>query len=157
VAGCGSLRLVLEATGWSVIEKGESMKVTECYKCGVTFGMPDEYYQNRRNDHAIFYCPNGHSQYFSNESEAEKYKRLYDQAAANSLGTREKLATLEREKQRLEAKFNQHKKRAAAGVCPCCNRTVAQLAKHMQSKHKGFVALQGVTVQKQLTDGTKPN
>jgi hypothetical protein len=32
------------------------------------------------------------------------------------------------------------KNRAAAGVCPCCNRTFAQLARHMATKHKGFTA-----------------
>lgn len=133
------------------------MKTTECYKCGVLFGMPDEYYDHRKDDHDNFYCPNGHGQHFTSESDAEKYKRLYNAESAKSLSTREKLAVLEREHERTKKQFQQHKKRSAAGVCLCCNRTVAQLAKHMQSKHKGFVALQGVTVQKQLTDGSKPN
>jgi hypothetical protein len=28
--------------------------------------------------------------------------------------------------------------RAKAGVCPCCKRTVSQLARHMASKHPDF-------------------
>lgn len=30
------------------------------------------------------------------------------------------------------------KKRASAGICPCCNRTVSQMARHMKSKHPEF-------------------
>lgn len=32
------------------------------------------------------------------------------------------------------------RKRASAGVCPCCNRTFSQLARHMQTKHPTFIA-----------------
>lgn len=30
------------------------------------------------------------------------------------------------------------KNRAAHGVCPCCNRTFQQLARHMSAKHPDF-------------------
>jgi len=133
------------------------MAELHCSNCGILFGMPDFYEKKRRQDHKSFYCPNGHSQYFPAESEAEKYKRLYEEANANSLSAREEVAALRRKTTRVEKQLKDHKKRSAAGVCPCCNRTVAQLAKHMQSKHKEYVALQGVPVQKQLTDGSKPN
>lgn len=29
--------------------------------------------------------------------------------------------------------------RAAAGVCPCCNRTFEQLGRHMTTKHPEYV------------------
>lgn len=32
------------------------------------------------------------------------------------------------------------KNRAAAGVCPCCNRTFHQLVRHMAAKHPDFAA-----------------
>ena len=32
------------------------------------------------------------------------------------------------------------KKRAAAGVCPCCNRSFENLRRHIDSQHPGFVA-----------------
>lgn len=133
------------------------MSNVTCYSCGILFGIPDSYEANRRKDHEEFYCPNGHKNYFPGESETEKYKRLYNAEAAKSLSTREQLAAMERQHARTKRQFQLHKKRSAAGVCPCCNRTVAQLAKHMQSKHKDFVALQGIPMQKQLTDGSKPN
>lgn len=43
------------------------------------------------------------------------------------------------------------KKRAANGVCPCCNRTFVDLARHMAGKHPTFLAEEilpeGATVQ----------
>jgi hypothetical protein len=32
------------------------------------------------------------------------------------------------------------KKRHAAAVCPCCNRSFVQLRRHMENKHPGYVA-----------------
>ena len=38
------------------------------------------------------------------------------------------------------------KKRAAAGTCPCCSRTVIQMARHMKTKHPDFVAKETTNV-----------
>lgn len=32
------------------------------------------------------------------------------------------------------------KKRAVAGTCPCCHRTVNAMVRHMKTKHPEFVA-----------------
>ena len=56
----------------------------------------------------------------------------------------EKLAALRRahdaETRAAAAKAREHrlKRRVAAGTCPCCQRTVAQLARHMQTKHPDY-------------------
>jgi hypothetical protein len=43
----------------------ESRLATEtCYSCGVVFGMPEIFKENRLKDHRLFYCPNGHGQYY---------------------------------------------------------------------------------------------
>jgi uncharacterized small protein (DUF1192 family) len=34
--------------------------------------------------------------------------------------------------------FGRTKKRVAAGVCPCCNRTFENLARHMAGEHPGY-------------------
>jgi hypothetical protein len=34
-----------------------------------------------------------------------------------------------------EAELRRIQKRTAAGVCPCCNRTFQQLARHMKTRH----------------------
>lgn len=60
---------------------------------------------------------------------------------------KQQLARAEDEKRAAERKAEKAlketkrlKKRAAVGVCPCCSRTVGQLARHMKTKHPEFVA-----------------
>jgi hypothetical protein len=52
--------------------------------CGVTFGLITQYYTLRRQDHREFHCPNGHTQYFAQETEDAKRARLAE-ARARSL------------------------------------------------------------------------
>jgi len=125
----------------------------ECPTCGVVFGLPDFYEKKRREDHAGFYCPNGHRNFFKQQSEAEKYKALYEKEASKLLPLREQLASEQRAHERTSKKLKRTEKRAAAGVCPCCNRTFSQLAQHMNTQHKDFMQLQGLTPRKQLRSG----
>ena len=43
---------------------------------------------------------------------------------------------------RAEAAAARLKKRASAGLCPCCNRSVGALERHMRTKHPQWVAEQ---------------
>src|SRR5690348_17118433 len=55
--------------------------ITCCAKgCGLTFAVPNWWYQKRRDDHSSWSCPNGHSQHFSAESDAERERRLRKEA-----------------------------------------------------------------------------
>ena len=46
-------------------------------RCGVIFAITAEFAEVRHQDHAWFYCPNGHKQRWSQENDTEKYKRIY--------------------------------------------------------------------------------
>jgi Zn finger protein HypA/HybF involved in hydrogenase expression len=103
----------------------------ECWQCQIAFGVTPYFQERRREDHQSFYCPAGHSQIYPSKSREEKLQ--------------EELAKAERAKQmaldqaRMEAEQRQKAerklKRVQRGVCPQCNRTFAELTKHMQSKH----------------------
>jgi hypothetical protein len=121
-----------------------------CYKCGIEFHVPDFWQQKRVDDHETFWCPNGHNQAYTGKSKAEKLRDELEQERQRSLSVREQLAVTLREKEKLQKTFDRHKRRSAAGVCPCCNRTVKQLAAHMASKHAEYVQLQGITPRKAL-------
>jgi hypothetical protein len=51
-----------------------------CYKCGVTICLANE--ASLRRDHGAFYCPNGHQQYFSGKTDAEKKIEVLEQRVA---------------------------------------------------------------------------
>lgn len=104
-----------------------------CPSCGCVFAVPQHFLNERRFDGKRFYCPVGHSLSYNGdrhrlEQELQSVRRQRD---------------FEREdRERAEASARAHKghatrlrKRAKAGVCPCCNRTFKQLARHMANQH----------------------
>lgn len=125
-----------------------STLVTEtCYSCGVLFAMPTDFYRNRQADKKNFYCPNGHSQHYVGKTPEQKLREaeaqlthLKDQQAAERRRARENREALERSNAALKGVITKTKKRVSNGVCPCCQRTFQDLARHMGNKHPNYKA-----------------
>jgi chromosome segregation ATPase len=120
--------------------------------CAVTFGMPEHMEQQRRKDHAAFYCPNGHRQYFTGKSEAEKLKEQLAQAEKEKqlLIKKKEWAEQGRQLAQHDAKVaRSHAKRAVTisrklrqrlktGQCPCCELKFDNLEEHMTKEHPRY-------------------
>jgi hypothetical protein len=106
--------------------------ITHCAKCDVCFAITKRQETRRREDGATFYCPNGHTLSFKGTH--EQVRRERDQL-------RQRVAMLIEEKGQAEAKVLKLQRRSAAGLCQCCNRTFANLQRHMKTKHPNVVAL----------------
>lgn len=114
----------------------------ECAACGMIFGVTDVFMQKRRADHASFYCPNQHSNWYPDKSEAEKLRdqltaeraRL-DQERAEAERLRRRVALKNRQISARKAVATKLRKRIAAGVCPCCHATFQDLRQHMRAQH----------------------
>lgn len=107
-----------------------------CYKCGVLFGLEQSHKKQLKESHDSFYCPNGHSQGYYGETEADKLRRKLESTersltvAKNMRDFHEKSASSQKgHKTRI---LNRIKK----GVCPHCNRQFKNIHRHMESKHK---------------------
>lgn len=128
------------------------MEIIQCYKCAIPFSVPAEYKAHLRSSQEQFFCPNGHPQCYSVSTEDVLRKKLeaQEQAAAQEVarlkarafaaqeqaaGWQKQWENQLQEKKKVAAKLKRVEKRIANGVCPCCNRTFADLARHMQSKH----------------------
>ena len=119
-----------------------SLTVLTCPTCAMRFGMPDDYERHRRDDHKQFYCPAGHTQYFSGKSEAE---RLAEQLGSSQRSLEFYRGEAERQRQfKLAAQRSVRarkgvatrlRNRIARGQCPCCSETFKNLKLHMKSKH----------------------
>lgn len=111
----------------------------ECGECGTPFGMPRFVYEARLRDYQSFYCPLGHCRVFvKGKSDVEKLRdQVRDLEAAKFSINQQRLAA-EAEAARLRTAATRAKKRVAAGVCPCCHRIVAQMARHMKTKHPDY-------------------
>ena len=107
----------------------------ECSRCGLRFGLPARYEDNRREDHREFWCPNGHSQYYPGETEAEKLRRELDTAKHNLAAWRESYAREAKSHSATKGQVTRLKNRVHAGVCIECHRHFANVERHMASKH----------------------
>src|SRR5713101_5543499 len=115
-----------------------------CGECGIRFFVPHNWLKQRRDEGGGYTCPNGHGRIFR-ESATDIIRRERD-------GLKQEMARLVEEAERerrwrhqserrvsaARGQITRLKNRAAAGVCPCCNRTFVNLARHMGTKHKGF-------------------
>lgn len=120
-----------------------TLVVVTCW-CGTRHAVPQELRGKQEREHADgrtqtnIYCPLGHSYVIAGEGEAARLERQLANA-------RDRSAQLAAERDQAEASARAYKgvatkarKRAKAGVCPCCNRTFQQLARHMASQHPTF-------------------
>jgi hypothetical protein len=110
----------------------------ECCSCGVVFGLTDYFQRERRRDHINFYCPNGHPQHYTSESDAEKNARLLREEQERHRRTLARENEAARQRDEAEAALKRHQKRTKNGVCPCCKRSFVKLAAHMKTKHPGY-------------------
>lgn len=127
-----------------------------CGECGISYGVPEPWRQDRLKDGNTWYCPNGHNRHFIlGETDVQKGERLKRELELRLQSTinEERHARLVAEKERDSERRKRRKieKRIAAGVCPCCNRTFEDLHRHMSTKHKGYALPPGQAKQIQGT------
>ena len=108
-----------------------TIETETCFKCGCVFGMSSEFRKQRLNNHDTFYCPAGHGQVYTGKTEAQKLREELDEERQRKLDALARANEAESAKAKLERKL----KRVDRGVCPECNRTFANLARHMACKH----------------------
>lgn len=115
-----------------------NLEPVSCYSCGVIFGLPEGLYRDRRDDHRNWFCPNGHEQHFTGESEAQKLKRLLNLERDTTASLRSRLDGTENQLRATKGVVTKLKKRVVAGACPFgCRRHFADLERHVASKHEG--------------------
>lgn len=132
------------------VYRNVSLVAVECYRCGIIFGLEYEYNSNRLDDKKDWYCPNGHAQHYTGKTEADKLReRLAEQERRTSSlredlrYTREQRDAAERRRAAAQGQVTKIKKRVGNGVCPCCNRTFANVARHMASQHPDYAETAG--------------
>lgn len=115
-----------------------------CCNCGIAFAMPQGMQMRLKERGGSFYCPNGHGQHYTKTDNQKLQERLAEQIrvatreAQRAARAEELVAVAEKAVTNLTRKNKALKTRAKNGVCPCCNRTFAQLARHMKAKHPSY-------------------
>lgn len=122
----------------------QTLTTCTCYKCGILFAMPAHYHQELRATARDFWCPSGHPQayvkstvdHLKEQVEAQKRNAKWWEDQAHTRGQQRDLA--QRQARALKGVVTKVKKRVGNGVCPCCTRTFANLARHMTCKHPEY-------------------
>jgi len=121
----------------------------KCWKCRCQIWLPDELYHAAKSSSNIeIFCGYGHSGVFRDgPTEADKLRqerdRLVQRLAEKDdriTALREDVAAAERRGAAARGQVTKLRNRVGHGVCPCCNRTFGNLARHMNTKHPTFTA-----------------
>lgn len=124
----------------------EQLVTEHCISCGVHFAVPISYQQQRVADQRNYWCPNGHQQHYTGKTEAQKLRDQLERTEREKTWAENRAKRLRDE---ADAERRQHaatkgqltkaRKRAAAALCPCCNRTFAQMSEHLRTQHPEYV------------------
>lgn len=111
--------------------------VIETCWCGMAHAVPAALVKEQRRQHddgasvTGIYCPLGHVWVPSGEPKIKAVRERVKELEASLLATRDQLDTA-------TADLAKHRKRTANGVCPCCHRSFAQLARHIRGQHPEY-------------------
>lgn len=116
-----------------------------CGECAAVFAVPEAVERSWRRSGQTWYCPSGHPRVFSDTLQKKIDALERDKAALVSRLDAERCQRQQAEKALTSerGKVTKLKKRVAAGVCPCCNRSFQNLRKHMVSKHPEVEGVHG--------------
>lgn len=124
--------------------------VGPCWQCKCETWIPDALYESAQRSKGVitFYCGYGHPQVFAKgETDEQKLRRERDRLTQR-LAEKDDEIKFQRDlregvERRLSAARGQVtkiKNRVGNGVCPCCNRSFANLHRHMTTEHPTFTA-----------------
>lgn len=57
---------------------GQEFIMETCFECGIEFAFPKSLYKIFLRTHESFYCPKGHSQYYSEKTKEQKLAERVD-------------------------------------------------------------------------------
>lgn len=112
-------------------------RTLSCGECGIQFQVPEAFDRERRESGGGWYCPNGHCRVYRTR-EVDKLKKQLEREQQRRRWAESDRNRTERSARATRGHLTRLKKRVAAGVCPRCNRTFKQLARHMKSQHPDY-------------------
>lgn len=122
-------------------ETTTSLTTINC-KCGGTYAINERYREEKARTGGYWHCPYCECSWGYGEGENARLKKEVEAAKK-----REQMANQRADDWRVRAdhegrraaaargQVTKLKNRVGKGVCPCCNRTFANLQRHMQGQH----------------------
>lgn len=112
------------------------LTVYSCW-CGIQFAVPWQLHDRYRwREVTHLWCPLGHSMIPKGQTPDQKIENLENALTREQSRHDQTLASLRATK----GVVTRTKRRIAHGVCPCCKRTFANVARHMAGQHPDYGA-----------------
>lgn len=119
-----------------ILIRGTRHVVWECRTCGCVSTVPEVMNDQLYAEGGYRHCPSGHAWGWSKETcERERLRQERDRLKQQVAQRDDEVARQIEMRKKAEGKLGRITKRINHGVCPCCNRTFENLARHMKSKH----------------------
>jgi hypothetical protein len=116
-----------------------SLVIIECAGCHMDFGATPDFVRDRRKDSKTFYCPNRCSNYYPPGSDPEsKLRKKLEAAEAQRVAAEDQLQAATITAEGLRRVLQRERARFANGVCPCCNRSFENVARHVAGQHPDY-------------------
>lgn len=121
-----------------------NMQEVVCCSCNGLFAMTAASFDRYKENHQWWNCPYcDRAQHWSGETRVNKLEKQLQRERAAHDQTRADRNSIKRSRTAVKGELTKEKKKTARtmkGVCPCCNRHFANVARHMKSKHPEEVA-----------------
>ncbi len=112
-----------------------------CGECGGVYAVSQRFYDKCREKGGDWHCPYPECRTgwgFSGRGENAKLKDQLEKANRRAASANCKAENAEYRRRAAVGQVTKIKNRISKGVCPCCNRTFANLARHMESQHPDY-------------------
>jgi len=125
------------------IASSGQLTVVICW-CGMRHAVPSELRREQERQHADgqpvtdIYCPLGHTHVPVGEPKYKRLERERDRAQNEAATRAAERDQAEASARAFKGAATRSRRRAAAGVCPCCGRSFKQLRRHMANKHPDY-------------------
>lgn len=110
----------------------------QCATCGCWYAVETYLLKMKMADREKIFCPNGCERRFLGETEAEKWKKEAERLRAERDFKQRQIEQRDKSLSAAKGQITKLKNRVGNGVCPCCNRSFENLARHMKCKHPEF-------------------
>jgi DNA-binding transcriptional regulator YiaG len=102
------------------------------------YAAPESFFERLKSKkNSNWHCPRGHSIVFK-DSELFKLKRELQTAHKRADEFQRRAAEQRERAESIGRSYKRVRERVKNGVCPCCNRTFENLARHMKTKHPEY-------------------
>lgn len=118
------------------------LQVHDCPNCGITHAIPAGFERQMLEKGRNCICPRGHTWSFMAKSRVQIIKDRDEEIIrlrARVASRNEEIEHIKGSQKALRGVTTKTKHRIANGACPCCNRSFADLAKHMKGKHPKYL------------------